>query len=48
VDLSAVWRLSENITLFLEIDNLLDSNYEEAIGFPAPGIRPRAGLQWQY
>jgi outer membrane receptor protein involved in Fe transport len=47
VDLSAVWRLNENITVFLEIDNLLDSDYEEAIGFPAPGIRPRAGVQWR-
>jgi outer membrane cobalamin receptor len=47
VDLSAVWRLSEHITVFLEIDNLLDSDYEEAIGFPAPGIRPRAGVQWR-
>ncbi|MBW2398332.1 MAG: TonB-dependent receptor [Deltaproteobacteria bacterium] len=47
VDLSAAWRLNEHITVFLEIDNLLDSDYEEAIGFPAPGIRPRAGVQWR-
>jgi vitamin B12 transporter len=47
VDLSAIWRLTSNITVFLEIDNLLDSDYEEAIGFPAPGIRPRAGVQWR-
>jgi outer membrane cobalamin receptor len=47
VDLSAVWRLDERLSVFLEIDNLLDSDYEEAIGFPASGIRPRAGVQWR-
>jgi outer membrane cobalamin receptor len=47
VDLSAIWRMSEHIAVFIEIDNLLDSDYEEAIGFTAPGIRPRAGVRWR-
>jgi vitamin B12 transporter len=47
VDLSAVWRLNEHVSVFLEISNLLGSDYEEAIGFPAPGIRPRVGAQWR-
>jgi len=47
VDLSAVWRLNEHISAFLAIDNLLDADYEEAIGFPAPGIRPRVGVKWR-
>ena len=44
VDLSASWRVRKHLSLYLEIDNLFDSNYEEAVGFRAPGIRPRAGL----
>jgi outer membrane receptor protein involved in Fe transport len=47
VDFSTVWRLDEHLSVFLEIDNLLDADYEEAIGFPASGIRPRAGVQWR-
>jgi len=44
VDLSASWRVRKHLSLYLEIDNLLDSTYQEAVGFRAPGIRPRAGV----
>ena len=44
VDLSASWRVRKHLRLYLEIDNLFDSNYAEAVGFRAPGIRPRAGF----
>lgn len=47
VDLSTFWRLRDHLALYLEVDNLLDADYEEAIGFPAPGIRPRIGLEWR-
>jgi vitamin B12 transporter len=48
VDLSATWRVREHVSLYFEIDNLLDANYEEAVGFRAPGIRPRAGVRAQF
>jgi len=48
VDLSASWRVRENLSLYLEIDNLFDSNHEEAVGFRAPGIRPRAGVRARF
>jgi len=48
VDLSASWRVREHVSLYLEIDNLFDSNYEEAIGFRASGIRPRAGVRARF
>jgi outer membrane receptor protein involved in Fe transport len=48
VDLSASWRVRKHVSLYLEIDNLFDSNYEEAIGFRAPGIRPRAGVRARF
>ena len=44
VDLSATWRVRKHVSLFLEINNLFDANYDEAPGFRAPGIRPRAGV----
>jgi outer membrane cobalamin receptor len=45
VDVSALWRLREWLTLYLQIDNLLVARYQEAIGFPAVGIRPRLGAE---
>ena len=48
VDLSASWRVREHWSLYLEIDNLFDSNYQEVIGFRAPGIRPRAGVRARF
>jgi outer membrane cobalamin receptor len=48
VDLSASWRVRKHVSLYLEIDNLLDANYEEAVGFRAPGIRPRAGVRARF
>ncbi len=48
VDLSASWRFRKRVELYLEIDNLFDANYEEVIGFRAPGIRPRAGVRARF
>jgi outer membrane cobalamin receptor len=48
VDLSASWRVREHLSLYLEIDNLFDSNYEEVVGFRAPGIRPRVGVRARF
>jgi len=48
VDLSATWRVRKHVSLYLEIDNLFDANYEEVIGFRAPGIRPRAGVRARF
>jgi outer membrane receptor protein involved in Fe transport len=44
VDFSASWRVRKHVSLYLEVDNLFDSNYAEVIGFRAPGIRPRVGV----
>lgn len=45
VDLVAIWRTGDKWNQVLAIDNLLDANYEEAVGFPAPGIRLRFGAR---
>ncbi|MCZ6876391.1 MAG: TonB-dependent receptor, partial [bacterium] len=44
-DFAATWRLNTTWQFFLAVDNLFDADYEEAIGFPAPGIRPRGGVR---
>jgi len=48
VDLSAAWRVRKHVSLYLEVDNLFDANYAEAVGFRAPGIRPRAGIRTRF
>ena len=39
------WQAAERWQLRLSIDNLLDENYDTAIGFAAPGRAARFGLQ---
>ena len=38
-------RVWQEISVYLAIDNLFDNGYEEAVGVPAMGIRPRAGVR---
>ncbi len=45
IDTALSWQPTDRWRIFVAIDNLSDSNYEEAIGFPAVGIRPRAGVE---
>jgi outer membrane cobalamin receptor len=48
VDLAVTWRVTSTWEIFLAIDNLFDEDYEEAIGFPAPGIFPRGGVRARF
>jgi outer membrane cobalamin receptor len=48
VDLAAAWRIWKHAELYLRVDNLFDANYEEAVGFPSPGINPRMGIDIRY
>jgi vitamin B12 transporter len=41
IDISAIWTLGPNWRITFAIDNMLDADYEEAVGFPARGIQPR-------
>jgi outer membrane receptor protein involved in Fe transport len=45
VDISATWNFSKIASLFFVLENLLDQDYQEALGFPAPGIRPLVGIE---
>ncbi len=44
LDLAASYQIVEGVTTFLRIDNLLDREYQEFVGFPNPGIYARAGV----
>ncbi|MFQ5882793.1 MAG: TonB-dependent receptor [Candidatus Methylomirabilales bacterium] len=41
VDVAATWTPVPNWRISVAVDNLFNTDYEEAVGFPAPGITPR-------
>ncbi len=45
INAAMIWTPTPNWEAFIAIDNLLNSSYQEMIGFPAPGINPRFGLR---
>ncbi len=47
-DVTATYRHSGALDMILSVTNLFDSDYYEAIGFPAPGARLRLGLRYQF
>lgn len=48
VDMTVNWTVHASVALWLAVDNLLDANYEEFSGFPAPGINPRLGVRVRF
>ena len=45
MDLAVTWRPSPAWEYYLGIENLLNGDFEEAVGFPSPGFLIRAGLK---
>ena len=45
VNLAGSYRLSDNVTLFGRVENLLDEDYEEVFDFNTPGIGAFAGIR---
>ena len=48
VDIAITWNAGPAWQYFLTVDNLFDADYEEAVGFPAPGISPHIGLKARF
>jgi len=48
VGVAASWRLTERIEPTLRVENLLDEQYEEAVGFPAFGRRVIGGVRFTF
>ena len=48
VDIIATYKPSSKLNLLLSLDNLLDEDYFEVIGFPSVGVRARLGLRFRF
>jgi outer membrane cobalamin receptor len=48
LDLAASWRLAQRLTLHARLDNATDQDHEQFVGFPQPGRRARAGVQYRF
>ena len=48
VGVAASWRLTRRIEPTLRVENLLDEQYEEAVGFPAFGRRVIGGMRFTF
>jgi iron complex outermembrane receptor protein/vitamin B12 transporter len=46
VDWGLQWQVARAWQLQLSVDNMLDEDYETAVGFPAPGRQFRAGVRF--
>lgn len=47
-DLALTWKPQSNLKFYLAVENLFDEDYEQFVGFPAPGITPRIGIQARF
>ena len=45
VDVRVSWAYNDDLDVVLSVDNLFDKQYEEAVGFIAPGISPRLAVR---
>ena len=48
VDVTATYRRSDSFNILISVDNLLDEDYQQAIGFPAPGARARLAVRYLF
>jgi outer membrane cobalamin receptor len=44
-NVALTWTPKDWIRLYVAVDNLFNEEYEQFVGFPAPGVSPRAGLR---
>jgi iron complex outermembrane receptor protein/vitamin B12 transporter len=48
VDTALNWQVSDSLSVSAAVDNVLDKDYEEAVGFPAAGVRGRVGAKYSF
>ena len=48
VDVAGTWQASPNLEFGMAIDNLFDTDYEENVGFPAPGVQARLSARVRF
>jgi len=47
VDLAGSYRLAPRVTMFARIENLLNQNYQEVLGYPAYRLNFSAGMRFR-
>ena len=48
VDMSASYRVNDNLSLFGRVENLFNASYQEATGYNTAGLSAYAGLTWRH
>ena len=48
VDLTARYAISEQLELFGRVENVLDNDYQQILGYGTPGISGNVGLRLRY
>lgn len=48
VDLGGWYAIQSHVTAYVNVENALDKQYEEVVGYPALGINFRAGLRFRF
>ena len=48
VDLGGWYALTSHVTAYANVENALNKQYEEVVGYPALGINVRAGLRFRF
>jgi vitamin B12 transporter len=48
VDLSGSFGVTEHVRLFARVENLLDKDYEDVLGFATPGLSAYGGVELRY
>ena len=46
IDVNMNWQATEYLEIQASVSNILDENYEQAVGFPSAGIFPRVSFEW--
>jgi vitamin B12 transporter len=46
--LYAAWKLRQDLTLKVRLENLLNEKYEPVNGYPAPGFGAFGGIEWRW
>lgn len=44
-NIALTWTPFERVSAYVGVDNLFSEEYEQFVGFPAPGVSPRAGIK---
>ncbi|MGH8221545.1 MAG: TonB-dependent receptor plug domain-containing protein, partial [Woeseiaceae bacterium] len=48
IDVAVTYSATDSWRFGIAVDNVLDENYQEAIGFPAAGVRGRVNAQYRF